>query len=53
LGYPKAALFGFCLSVVASTMLAVVMAALRRVPGAASLDQALSLSDVANDMAQT
>ena len=34
-------------------MLAVVMAAWRSVPGAESIDQGLSLSDVANDMAQT
>ena len=34
-------------------MLAVVMAAWRSVPGAASIAQGLSLSDVANDMAQT
>ena len=31
LGYPKAALFGFCLALVAYNMLAVVMAALRSV----------------------
>ena len=33
LGYPKAALFGFCLALVAYNMLAVVMAALRSVHG--------------------
>ena len=52
LGYPKAALFGFCLALVASNMLAVVMAALRSVHGE-TMDQELSLYDVANDIAQT
>lgn len=53
LGYPKAALCGFCLALVAYNMLAVVMAALRSVHGAEVIDQDLSLSDVANDLAQT
>ena len=53
LGYPKAALFGFCLALVAYNMLAVVMAALRSVHGAETIDQDLSLSYVANDIAQT
>jgi hypothetical protein len=50
---PKAALFGFCLALVAYNMLAVVMAALRSVPGANTRDQELSLYDVANNIAQT
>jgi len=53
LGYPKAALFGFCLALVAYNMLAVVMAALRSVHGAEVIDQDLSLYYVANDIAQT
>ena len=53
LGYPKAALFGFCLALVAYNMLAVVMAALRSVHGANTIDQELSLYYVANDIAQT
>jgi Transposase DDE domain len=53
LGYPKAALFGFCLALVAYNMLAVVMAALRSVYGTESIDQELSLYYVANDIAQT
>jgi hypothetical protein len=53
LGYPKAAFFGFCLALVAYNMLAVVMAALRSVHGAESIDQELSLYYVANDIAQT
>jgi Transposase DDE domain len=52
LGYPKAALFGFCLALVAYNMLAVVMAALRSVHGG-TIDQELSLYYVANDIAQT
>ncbi len=53
LGYPKAALFGFCLALVAYNMLAVVMAALRSVHGATTIAQELSLYYVANDIAQT
>ena len=53
LGYPKAALFGFCLALVAYNMLAVVMAALRSVHGAEPIDQELSFYYVANDIAQT
>ena len=53
MGYPKAALFGFCLALVAYNMLAVVMAALRSVHGAETIDQELSLYYVANDIAQT
>jgi DDE family transposase len=52
LGYPKAALFGFGLALVAYNMLAVVMAALRSVHGD-TLDQELSLYSVANEIAQT
>ena len=53
LGYPKAALFGFCLALVAYNMLAVVLAALRSVHGATTIDEDLSLYYVANDIAQT
>ncbi|HEY5864700.1 MAG TPA: hypothetical protein VI542_03975 [Candidatus Tectomicrobia bacterium] len=53
LGYPKAALFGFCLALVAYNMLAVVLAAWRSVHGAETIDQELSLYDVAHDIAQT
>jgi hypothetical protein len=53
LGYPQAALFGFCLALVAYNMLAVVMAALRSVHGTTAIDQELSLYYVANDIAQT
>lgn len=53
LGSPKAALFGLCLALVASTMVAVVLAALRSVHGGEAMAQGLSLSSVANDIAQT
>jgi hypothetical protein len=53
LGYPKAAFFGVCLALVAYNMVAVVMVAWRGVHGAEPLDQALSLYDVANDIAET
>ena len=53
LGYPKAALFGFCLALVAYNMLAVVMAALRSVHGEDTIDHDLSLYYVANEIAQT
>src|SRR5712691_9651324 len=53
LGSPKAALFGFCLALVAYNMLAVVMAALRSVHGEETIDHDLSLYYVANDIAQT
>ena len=53
LGSPKAALFGLCLALVAYNMWAGVLAALRSVHGAETMDQALSLSSVANDIAHT
>jgi hypothetical protein len=53
LGYPKAALFGFCLALVAYNLLAVVMAALRSVHGEETIDHDLSLYYVANEIAQT
>jgi Transposase DDE domain len=53
LGYPKAALFGFCLALVAYNMLAVVQAALRSVHDALTIDQDLSLYYVAHEIAQT
>jgi hypothetical protein len=52
LGEPKAALGGFCVALVASTMGAVVLAAVRRVHGD-TLAQALSLYEVATESAHT
>ncbi len=41
LGYPRAALFGFCLALVAYNVLAVAQAALRRVHGQEKVDVVL------------
>ena len=43
-GSPKAAVFGVCLALVASNLLAVVLAALRGVPGQESVEAEVSLS---------
>ena len=53
LGYPKAALFGFCLALVAYNVLAVVLAALRGVHGEETVDDEVSLYYVANEIATT
>jgi IS4 transposase len=53
LGYPKAALFGFCLALVAYNILAVVLAALRSVHGQESVDAEMSLYYIANDISTT
>lgn len=53
LAYPKAALFGFCLALVAYNVLAVVLAALRGVHGESTVEEEVSLYYVANDIAET
>ena len=53
LGYPKAALFGFCLALVAYNLLAVVLAALRSVHGEETVDEEVSLYYIANEIAIT
>lgn len=53
LGYPKAALFGFCLALVAYNLLAVVCAALRGVHGQETVDAEVSLYYIANEIATT
>jgi len=53
LGYPKAAWLGFCLALVASNVLAVVLAVLRGVHGQEKIDQEVSLYYVANEIATT
>jgi hypothetical protein len=53
LGYPKAALFGFCLALVAYNMLAVVLAALRGVHGERTIEHEVSLYYIANELAIT
>jgi len=53
LGSPKAALFGFCLALVAYNLLAVVLAALRGVHGEQTVDEEVSLYSIANDIVTT
>ena len=53
LGYPKAALFGFCLALVAYNLLAVVLAALRGVHGEETVDEEVSLYYIANEITTT
>jgi hypothetical protein len=53
LGSPKAALFGFCLALVAYNLLAVVWAALRHVHGEQTVDEEISLYSIANEIATT
>ena len=52
LGYPKAALFGFCLALVAYNVL-VVVGALRGVHGQQTVDEEVSLYYLANEVATT
>ena len=53
MGYPKAALFGFCLALVAYNLLAVVLAALRGVHGEKTVDEEVSLYYIANEISMT
>ena len=53
LGYPKAALFGFCVALVAYNVLAVVKAALRTIHGEQTIDKELSGYYLAGNIART
>jgi IS4 transposase len=53
LGYPQAALFGFCLSLVAYNLYAVVMAALRAAHPETDIDNTVSEYYLANEIANT
>jgi IS4 transposase len=53
LAYPKAALFGLCLALVAYNVFAVVLAGLRGVYGERTVEEDVSLFYVANDIAET
>ena len=53
LGYPRAALFGFCVALVAYNALAVVKAALRNVHGDETIDNELSGYYLAGNIART
>jgi hypothetical protein len=53
LGYPKAALFGFCVALVAFNVLSVVKAALRAAHGVAKIEDVLSTYYLADEIAGT
>jgi Transposase DDE domain len=53
LGYPKAALFAFCIALVAYNVLSTVKAALRSVHGSTVVDTEVSAYDVAEEVAGT
>ena len=53
LGYPQAALFGFCLALVAFNLYAVVMAALRAAHPEAKVDETVSEYYLAAEIART
>ena len=53
LGYPKAALFGFCLALLAYHAVSVIKAALRSVHGAPTVEQNLSAYYLSLELAQT
>ena len=53
LGYPQAALFGFCLALVAFNLYAVVMAALRAAHPTQEIDQTVSQFYLAGEIATT
>ncbi|MCP4934815.1 MAG: IS4/IS5 family transposase, partial [bacterium] len=53
LGYPKAALFGFCVALVAYNVLAVVKAALRTMHGEETIDNELSGYYLAGNITRT
>ena len=53
LGYPKAALFGFCVALVAYNVLAVVKAALRTIHGEETIDNELSGYYLAGNITRT
>ena len=53
LGYPRAALFGFCVGLVAYNVLSVVQAALRSVHGAKKIEEEISGYYIADEIAGT
>lgn len=53
LGYPKAALFGFCVALMAYNVVSVVKAALRAEHGHAKVDEEVSGYYIANEVART
>jgi hypothetical protein len=53
LGYPRAALFGFCVALVCYNVLSVVLAALRAVHGVETVDKQLSFYYLCDEVAST
>jgi hypothetical protein len=53
LGYPKAALFGFCVTLVSYNLLATVKAALRSVHGSAKVEEEVSFPRMADHVRRT
>jgi hypothetical protein len=53
LGYPRAALFGFCVALVCYNVLSVVLAALRAVHGAEAIHEKLSFYYLCDEVART
>jgi IS4 transposase len=53
LGYPRAALFGFCVALVCYNVLSVVLAALRVVHGAETIEEKLSFYYLCDEVAST
>ncbi|MCH8959951.1 MAG: IS4 family transposase [Bacteroidetes bacterium] len=53
LGYPRAALFGFCVALIASNVLSVVKAALRSVHGLEKIEEEVSGYYIADEIAGT
>jgi len=53
LGYPKAALFGFCMALVVYNLLSVVRAALRAAHGIQEVEERVSVYYLADEVAQT
>jgi hypothetical protein len=53
LGYPRAALFGFCVALVAYNVLAVALAALRQVHGDKTVDESVSSYALAEELSTT
>jgi IS4 transposase len=53
LGYPKAALFGFCIALIAYNVMSVVKAALRSVYGEETIEREVSGYHVANEISAT
>lgn len=53
LGYPKAALFGFCVALVAYNVMAVIKGALRKVHGEKAIDEDVSGYYIAGEISRT